>query len=203
MTKTPPHHHKNTTTPHKHHHKNTTQPHHHKNTTTRNTTKTPPHHHKNATTKTPPQEQHHKNTTTKTPPKHHHKNTKTPPHHHKNTTQPHHVSWKESRHKAHRPKKKKMPKKKRKKFPKQVRTLYLSLYLSVLTKITCNYEVRSVSISFARLQSEMLYANMHLIVWSESLVFIWAWFVPRMLQETQPSKIATWCSVWRSCRFKR
>ena len=79
MTKTPPHHHKNTTT------------------------KTPPHHHKNATTKTPPQEHHHKNTTTKTPQKqHHHTTTKTPPqkhkntttppqkHHHKNTTQPHH-----------------------------------------------------------------------------------------------------------------
>ena len=85
MTKTPPHHHKNTTTPHKHHHKNTTiktppQKHHHKEYHKNTTTLPQKRHHKNTTTRTPPQKHHHQNTTTKTQ-KHHHTTTKTPPNH--------------------------------------------------------------------------------------------------------------------------
>ena len=118
MTKTPPHHHKNTTTPHKHHHKNTTiktppQKHHHKEYHKNTTTPPQKRHHKNTTTRTPPQKHHHQNTTTKTQ-KHHHTTTKTPPNH---------TTW-AGKKAGTKPtdKKKKKPKKKIKKFPKQVRT---------------------------------------------------------------------------------
>ena len=59
-TKTPLHHHKNTTTP------------------------LQKHHYKNTITKTPPEEHHHKNITTRTPQKHRHKTTQK--HYHRTTT---------------------------------------------------------------------------------------------------------------------